>query len=294
MDQGTRIERQRGPACAGRLLALAIILILAGCGPGEPAATAIVDAGPKGDWTQTDEAEVYDSETIFNLVDGQADAFFAYGFEQVTVERYENGAGTAVDVEIWQLATAADAYGLFTTSVAGTPVDVGNGGDGDPGRRLAFWQERYFVQVRARQPIDETELRGFAEEVSARLPAGGRRPSLMDRLPTAGRVERSHRFFRQAISIQDVLWLGGENLLGLGPETDGALAQYELGGATARLLLISYASPQEAADGLAALEGGQVSGLVLGETQDALLGAVFGEVDETTAGELLDQALSGE
>jgi hypothetical protein len=159
-------------------------------------------------------------------VDGQAEAFFAYGFEQVAVRRYENAEGAVLRVEVWQLATPADAYGLFTASITGTPAAIGNDGDADPGRRLAFWQDRYTVHVRARQELDDADLWGFGEAVSAALPEGGERPALVDRLPPDGLVERSAIFFHEEISIQSDLWLGGENLLGLGLETDGVLARW--------------------------------------------------------------------
>lgn len=285
-----------------KLGCLLLALLLVGCGDKQTSLASVfpgVDAFP--DWTPSGEVEVFGRENIYDLVNGQAESFFAYGFEQVAVRRYENVGGTMLDIEVWQLATPADAYGLFTTGIAGAPAIIGNANDGDtdPGRRLAFWQDRYYVQVRARQTLPDAEVRGFAEAVSAGLPSGGERPALVDRLPTEGLVERSALFFHEEISIQDEVWLGGENLLGLGHETDGVLARYDLGGGVARLLLVQYPDAEAALAGLTALEGGQadpeqsrrVSGLVAAHARDNLLGAVFGEIDETAASALLAVAL---
>ena len=271
-----------------------VILVLAGCGKSQPASLTefFPDAGASPGWTPSGEVELYDRENIYDLVDGQAESFFAYGFEQVAVQDYEDDAGAVLGVEIWQLATPADAYGLFTAGIAGTPVDVGNDGDEDTGRRLLFWQDRYAVQVRARQELDAAELERFAEEVSTALPSGGERPELVGRLPSDGLVERSALFFHEEISIQDRLWLGGQNLLGLSPETDGVLAQYDLGGTVARLLLIEYPDAGAASAGLAALEGGEIGSLAVAGARDNLLGAVFGEIDESAANTLLATALS--
>jgi len=273
--------------------ALIFVLLLAGCG-GKPASLASVFPGADAfpDWTPAGEMEVFDPENIYDLVDGQAEAFFAYGFEQVAVRRYENAEGAALHIEVWQLATPADAYGLFTASTAGEPVDIGNDGDADPGRRLAFWQDRYYVHAHARQELPDADVRGFAEAVSAALPEGGKRPALMDRLPPDGLVERSAIFFREEVSIQDELWLGGENLLGLGPETDGVLARYDVGSAVARLLLAQYPNAEAASAGLTALETSQLDGLVTAGAHGNLLGAVFGEMDEAAASGLLARALS--
>ena len=269
-----------------------ILLLLAGCGGrGVSLAGVFTEAGAFPGWTPVGEVETFTSENLYDLVDGQAESFFAYGFEQVATQSYENAEGTVLRVEIWQLATPADAYGLFTASVAGTPVDVGNDGDADPGRRLAFWQDRTTVQVHARQQVPDADLRRFAEAVSAALPSGGERPALVDRLPPHGLVERSVRFFHEEISIQDQLWLGGENLLGLSPQTDGVLARYDTGGVAVRLLLVRYPDAEAASAGRAALEGGQVDGLVSVDARGDLLGAVLGDMDQPAANALLTQAL---
>jgi hypothetical protein len=277
-----------------RLALLLALLLLMGCG-GKTTSLAEVfpDADDLPGWSPTGAVQVFDRENLYDLVDGQADAFFAYGFEQVAVGSYENTQGALLRVEVWQLATPADAYGLFTVNISGTPVAVGNDGDADPGRRLAFWQNRAYVQVRALQELPDAELRAFAGAISAALPAGSseERPALVGRLPTDGLVERSVIFFRQEISIQDRLWLGGENLLGLGPETDGVLAGYDVGGVPAQLLLVQYPAAEAASAGLAALEGNRPGGLVAADARGDLLGAVFGEMDEAAAGRLLAEAL---
>lgn len=292
-----------------RVVALGLLaspLLLAGClssEPVEPAAEptagstpyllggAFPGAGVVQGWSPGDEAETFDSETIFNLVDGQADSFFVYGFEQVAARRYRNADGVVLDIHIWQLAHPEDAYGLFTAGIAGEPADIGNEGDTDPGRRLAFWQDRYVAQLFARAEIPDADLRGFAQAVSAALPAGGEPPVLMDRLPADGLVERSGLFFHEELSIQNEIWLGGTNLLGLSAETDGVLARYELGGAIVRLLLVEYPSAEAASAGLNALKGGEVESLLVAEAQDDLLGAVFGGADEAAASALLGEVL---
>ena len=125
----------RGRKCRGCPLFIGslVIFLLAGCYPGEltsptPESTAnptaepeptvkpivsspLTDAFPGADavagWTPEGELTLYDSETIFRLVNGQADFFFVYGFEQVAAQRYENTDGIVLDVQIWQLAQPA-------------------------------------------------------------------------------------------------------------------------------------------------------------------------------------------
>jgi hypothetical protein len=277
-------------ACAVALLAAA--LLSSACGEQTASLAAVLpgaDAFPG--WMPDGEAQLFDRDTVFQLVDGQADVFFAYGFQQVAVRRYENRQDVQVDIHVWQLRRPADAYGLFSADTTGAPADVGNDGDLESGRRLAFWQDRYTVWVHARPQADDAELWRFAEALSEALPKGGEPPALMAQLPAEGMVERSAVCFHQEISIQDRLWLGGENLLGLGPETDGALAQYETDGGIALLLLVQYPSAQAAAAGRTALADSRIEGLIATDAHGGLLGAVLGEVDAAAAANLLVSAL---
>ncbi len=286
-----------------RFMGLLVALLLVGCTalPGASTATpspvptlalATVFPGEITDWTPAEKARIYNRENIFNLVDGQADAFFVYGFEQVAVRTYTNADQNRLTVEIWQLATPADAYGLFTFGRSGSTANIGNEGDTRLGRRLSFWQNRYTVHVNARQEVDDALLWGFAQSVSNSLPKGGERPSLVNRLPQTGLKERDFIFFHEELSIQDKIWLGGQNILGLSHDTNGVVASYELQGMPVRLLLVEYATAGQAAAGVKALQTSQVDDLVTVQAQDDLLAAVFGEVDETAAGVLMAKALN--
>lgn len=257
-------------------------------------ADALPQSGRVSGWTPSGEVQVFDSENLYDLVDGQADAFFAYGFEQVAVGGYETADGAILRVEVWRLATPADAYGLYTTHRSGSRASIGNEADTDPGRRLDFWQERYFVRLFAPQPLDDAEMHAFAQAIASALPEGGAQPALLDLLPQEGLEKRSTIYFRQEISIQSHLWLGGQNLLALGPETAGVLARYDVDGVTAYLILVQYPDVAAATAGLDALESGQIDDLVLAGVQGNLLGAVFGGAAEPSARVLLDDALEGE
>jgi hypothetical protein len=242
-------------------------------------------------WSISQKTETYNHDNLFNLVDGQAESFFAYGFEKVAVQRYKDALGNLLNVEIWQLATPADAYGLFSTARAGNPAAIGNEADSDPGRRLAFWQDRSFVSLNALQPIPDETLQAFAQAISNKLPAGGQRPAIVDWLPQSGLVERSAIFFHEEMSIQMEVWLGGGNILGLSQTTNGVVGRYQLGDGNVRLMLVEYPAASQAASGLKALQAGNLSNLAASDTRGNLLGAVFGKLDAAQAKSLLQEAL---
>jgi hypothetical protein len=242
-------------------------------------------------WDISQKVATYNHDNLFNLVDGQAESFFAYGFEQVAVQRYQNAAGILLNAEIWQLANPADAYGLFSVGRIGAPAAIGNEGDSDPGRRLAFWQDRYFVSLDAVQPVPDETLQAFAQAVAGKLPKGGERPAIVDRLPPTGLVTQNAIFFHEELSIQMEVWLGGENLLGLSQTTNGVVGKYTLGNAAARLMLIEYPTSGQAAKAFKALQSGSVADLAASDARGNLLAAVFGKVAAAQAQTLLQAAL---
>ena len=283
--------------CKWVAAALALVGMLTACQPSAPAATPLPTdtllpaGGSISGWDTPDNALTYNRENLYNLVDGQADAFFAYGFEQVMVQRYQNAAGARLNVEVWQLANPADAYGLFHSGIAGQPASIGVEGDSDLGRRLAFWQQHYFVSVTATEAIPDETLWTFAKEIGNRLPSGGEPPAIVRRLPSESLVVGSLLFFHEEISIQMELWLGGENILGLSQATNGIVARYEWGDQKARLLLIEYPTASEAADGLKTLRGSDIKDIVAADANGDVLAAVIGNVNADKAQALLQKVL---
>jgi hypothetical protein len=283
-------------ASAQRAYALLAVLLLAACAARAPALPAPEDAlpadGAVSGWQAQSEPTTYSPDTLYDFMDGAADLYFTYGFESLAVGRYRSGDGTRLQVEVYRTASDADAYGLFTYNSYGEPVDLGVDGELESGYRLAFWQSRTFVQIAAREQVDDAALRAFAGAVSSALPEGGQRPSLVGALPAQGLQPRSARFFRQKMALDNVLWLGSEDVLGLDRDTEGVVARYARGGQDMDLLLVTFPSASQARQAHDALLGAGVEELAAAGVQDKTVGAVFCPACQDEAQALLDQALA--
>jgi hypothetical protein len=244
-----------------------------------------------GAYAASQPPRAYLHDNLFDFVDGQADTYFAYSFQQLSVQSYKNSGGLTLHVEIWQFASPADAYGVYTISRSDEPMAVGVDGSTTLEQRIAFWQDHYYVHVNCTDQLPQADLEAFAKAVAQALPQGGQRPALLLRLPTGSLVENKIVFFHLEITIQNEIYLGGENKLGLSPKTDGLLAHYTLGGQDASLLLIEYPDARAAAAGLKGLKSADVDDLVATQAKNNLLGGVVGKVDAAAAKGLLDQAL---
>jgi hypothetical protein len=281
-----------------KLLLISLILLLTACSsaPKNPALTSFFPASNSlGTYAAADPPKIYLHDNLFDFVDGQADTYFAFNFQQLAVQSYLSSSSQILHVEIWQFADPGDAYGVYTTARSIIPAAFGNDGSTTPERRIAFWQDRYFVHVSCTNKIAQGDLEAFAKVIADALPKGGTRPALLQRLPSDGLAENETVYFHLEITIQNEIFLGAENKLGLSPQTNGLLAHYTLAGQPASLLLIEYPTVEVASAGLKALlalqQDGTLENLASVQVNGSLLGAVIGQVDPASAKMLLDQAL---
>jgi hypothetical protein len=268
----------------------------AGCAPGTaavpPAGALPGDNGIPG-WSMSGKTQTYNRQTLFDYIDGSSEYFFTYSFEEVAVVRFVKSDQAQLNAEVWQLAVPEDAYGLFTGRTGGEliPIGAANEASLESGSRLLFWQDRYYVSLTSIKAATDDDLRRFAEYISKRLPSGGSPPELVGRLPAEGLLSDSVKFFHMELAIQDRLWLGGENLLGLSAETEAVFTEYRNGGQEWQMLLVQYPDAAGAESGRQALENGAAENLILADANGPLLAAVFGQTASSAAEASLAKAL---
>ncbi len=201
-----------------------------------------------GGWVRTGEDGRYDPESIFSYIDGHAEVYLAYGLEGCLARRYRGPEGEPdLVLDVFRMASAEDAYGVFTWDSEGEPVEVGQGGLARPSW-LSAWQGRCFLSVYAEgeSPAAGEAMLALASAVAAAVGEEGARPALVDALPREGLEPRSIRYVRtkQALAIQ----------LGVTPglvppvevETGVVLARYDEPRGAATLVLGRCATPERA------------------------------------------------
>ena len=283
---------QRAAVSAFPILFLALI---SGCSqpPTPEPEKALPDAASMKGWTPLGDVQTYDRKTLFDYIDGSSEYFFTYSFEKLAVRQYRNTAGLELIVEIWRLSNPSDAYGLFSGHPGGAAISVGHANEAllESGSRLYFWQDRFYAVLTATTTLSDTDLTNVAQLISDALPAGGARPALVGRLPVDQLMPGSTKFFHAELAIQDQLWLGGENLLGLGKDTNAVFGLYQIGQEQVKLLLVQYPDSKRATAGLQGLAGGGFDDLAASGANGSLLGAVFGKASTAEAETLLAKAL---
>lgn len=268
----------------------------------------IIDAIPKEvlGWQAEQPDEYYDRETLYDLIDGGAELYLTYDFRQVAVRRYSRSDGGEIELGIYEMGSAKDAYGIF--SAERQDEDVGIGQDSEyGGGLLRFWKGHYFVTCLAigDEVIARPVILALGERVANAIAQTGERPPILNLLPTERLIQNSIRFFHSHQVLNRQYFLSGENILKLDRQTDAVLASYQMNTNKTFLLLIQYPEnakanevyanflavylPEAKSSGYAQMENGHWT---MAKAIDEYLMIVLEAADKNWAAQILAQVLN--
>jgi hypothetical protein len=183
-------------------------------------------------WTQQGPERTYDSETLFDYMNGNSEGYFAYGFALMKGVTCVNTAGDQFVIDVSEMGDPDRAWGFFVTNrdQRSAVERIGSGGQVLP-RRATFAKGRTYAEIAASPDKDHrTALRAFVNALETRVPGEGRVPDAVAWFPAEGLEPDSIR-------------LVPESVLGLRMLKSGFMAQYAVG----RAFVVPEATPEAAA-----------------------------------------------
>lgn len=192
-------------------------------------------------WQAVQPDEAYDRETLYDYIDGGAELYLTYDFREAIVRRFSKSGAPDIELGIYNMGSAQDAFGIF--SAERQDEDVGIGQDSEyGGGLLRFWKGQYFVSILAIG--DEQEARpavlALAQSVANAIPQIGEPPPMLKFLPRENLIKNRIRFFHSHQVLNRQYFLSTENILKLDQKTDAILAPYQINATRSLLLLIRY------------------------------------------------------
>jgi hypothetical protein len=192
-------------------------------------------------WKLQHPMETYDRESIFDYINGAGEVYRAYDFQKAFVYRYAKTDEPEITVEIFDMNSDEDAYGVFSYSREQEKVGIGQNYQFH-GNLLCFWQGPYYVCLMAERGTDDTKIviPVLAAKIDKLLPSSGQKPKMIEYLPSEGLVKQSVRYLHTFPCLNYHYFLASENILKLNSNTDVILGEYQPG--PAFLLAIRYES----------------------------------------------------
>lgn len=178
-------------------------------------------------WQAEGKDEIYDRETIYKHINGGAELYLAYGFQEVLVRRYAGPGDNEIVLDIYDMGSPADAFGVFNSEREDDDAGIGQGSEYGSGL-MRFWKDRYFVSILAvgDDKTAEPIIMELGRAAAAAIKSNGPLPDMLDRLPQQGLDKRRIRYFHKKLLLNKHYYVADENILDLSSKTDCLLAEY--------------------------------------------------------------------
>jgi hypothetical protein len=190
-------------------------------------------------WTLKDKAALFDKDTLFDHINGEAELYFPYGFDMLATATYmsRNNPEVWIVADVYKMASLLDAFGIYSNYRKADDASVNIGAEGFvSSSQLMFYQARYFVrlQVTGATSLGQDVFLACARSVSEKLPSSAQRAGELDAMKIPGIVPKTERyiaksllgyaFFRRGI-IADALLPGERAQVFLVPEDSVSAAK---------------------------------------------------------------------
>ncbi len=148
-------------------------------------------------WKMSVKPRIYYPEDLFEYLDGAAEAYLAYDFEELIVVQYADEEETSLLIEIYDMGNEKNAFGIYSAEryPESKFLSVGNHGYLEEGT-LNFIIGEYYVKLLCFEAKEEVEdnLKTFAHRIIEKVEEKGKLPSLLSFFPQEGRVANSEKF----------------------------------------------------------------------------------------------------
>ncbi len=199
-------------------------------------------AVPVENWTIQNKAAFFDSDTLFERINGEAELFFPYGFEQLAVAEYANPKypDVLLAAEVYRMGSPLDAFGIYANYRRPASAAAAIGVEGFiSATQLMYYQDRFFVriQVTGATSLDQRIVLACGRAIAENLPRGAGRPKEIEILQIPSALKRTERYVARS-------------LLGYAFFRRGLIADAAQGGERMQVFLVPEDSPDGARETL--------------------------------------------
>jgi hypothetical protein len=192
------------------LFLMAAVITGATGGPGEAQDTLrplLPADGAVPGWSRDGEPQEFAGEDLYTYIDGGAEIYHEYGFKRVVIQDYAGAAGRSVSLEVFEMADAAAAYGMFTfkRSGQGKAVPLGSAAELED-YYLNLWRGRFVATLTGFDSTAPTldGLTALAAALDAKLGEGAPVPDLVAALPAEGLRPQSVKYLEGLLGLNNV------------------------------------------------------------------------------------------
>lgn len=148
-------------------------------------------------WKLAGEVQTFSPENLYDHINGGADIYLKYDFQELRVAEYENDRKASVTIEVYRHRTPVHAFGIYSQERLGNAdyLAVGAQGYAEKGV-LNFLAGDCYVKMSGVDvgPEERPVLLAFAEKVVENLGGKGALPAALSFFPSEGKRMNSEKF----------------------------------------------------------------------------------------------------
>jgi len=186
-------------------------------------------------WKQSGEIQTFIPKTLYEYINGAADLYLIYDFQELKVAEYQNEKKASVTIDVYRHITPTHAFGIYSQERLPNAnfINVGTQGYVEE-EILNFIVGPYYVKITGYkiESGGQEVLISFAKKVAENLKEKGTLPALLKSFPLDGKVKNSEKFINK-------------NFLGYAFLHSAFTADYELSGKKFKLFVIEPADKTE-------------------------------------------------
>jgi hypothetical protein len=168
----------------------------------------------------------YTPDTLFEYIDGGAEAFLQFDFQELTAASYVNAKKVEVRVDLYRHPNAARAFGIYSQERRAGSTKMPGSLEGIATKdHLEFVAGAFYVKMALPGGGDSEILPKLAEKLAAKLPGLRALPAVLACFPEKGKKPRSEK-------------LTARDFLGYAFLHDAAAVPSEIDGARFRLFVV--------------------------------------------------------
>ena len=192
-------------------------------------------------WNSEELIEINVKEKLYELINGGAELYISYGFKEAVSRTYKLEAQSEIQVEIYDMGEAKNAFGVFTHNRYKEESDYGQGSNRLPGA-LFFWKDKYYVSIMTIEETEESKklINTLGTHISERIENDGKLPVILNYLPEKDQMKAGFIYFRHYIWLNTFHFIADTNILQIDETTDAIMAKYSTDEQITYLLLIEY------------------------------------------------------
>jgi hypothetical protein len=221
------------PFCPSVALSLALGFVLFFCAPGLDGKT--VDFPEVSGWKKDGKTQVFSPRTLYEYINGAADLYLAYEFQDLQVAEYKGEKKAGVTVEIYRHKDSTQAFGIYSQERLANAkfLDIGAQGYHEP-NVLNFLTGPYYTKINGFNTGEDDEkiLHPFARKIETVLGEKTTLPRILSSFPGEGKKKNSEKFIFK-------------NFLGYSFFHSGYTADYEVSGKKFKIFVIEGKDREE-------------------------------------------------